>query len=240
MNLEKEFRNYYLKLKKCFSLLHMESLTLPYFFRLVRGIWRENEKEKESIEYLLHEMFQQNPPKEEKAVQTIFEAFKDTFNFQVEIYKTFDRYYFDEEGTWDDFLAEVSDFLYQEMEPKSLRVILIEEANQLLEEAEYYINFEFDTKNIPELVGEDNPFEQYPDPQANFYFLIENLNMIMAEEEEDDFKFWAKSLIQSIFECGYFLDVLRRERYLYRSKNIGPNAPCPCGSGKKFKQCHGK
>lgn len=23
-------------------------------------------------------------------------------------------------------------------------------------------------------------------------------------------------------------------------KNIGRNEPCPCGSGKKFKQCHGK
>ena len=23
-------------------------------------------------------------------------------------------------------------------------------------------------------------------------------------------------------------------------KNVGRNDPCPCGSGKKFKQCHGK
>ena len=25
-----------------------------------------------------------------------------------------------------------------------------------------------------------------------------------------------------------------------KEKKIGPNDPCPCGSGKKFKQCHGK
>jgi hypothetical protein len=25
-----------------------------------------------------------------------------------------------------------------------------------------------------------------------------------------------------------------------RQKKIGPNDPCPCGSGKKFKKCHGK
>ena len=25
-----------------------------------------------------------------------------------------------------------------------------------------------------------------------------------------------------------------------RSTKIGPNAPCPCGSGKKFKKCHGR
>ncbi len=24
------------------------------------------------------------------------------------------------------------------------------------------------------------------------------------------------------------------------SKSVGRNDPCPCGSGKKFKQCHGK
>ena len=25
-----------------------------------------------------------------------------------------------------------------------------------------------------------------------------------------------------------------------RSVNIGRNDPCPCGSGKKYKNCHGK
>jgi preprotein translocase subunit SecA len=24
-----------------------------------------------------------------------------------------------------------------------------------------------------------------------------------------------------------------------KAKRIGPNDPCPCGSGKKFKKCHG-
>jgi preprotein translocase subunit SecA len=24
------------------------------------------------------------------------------------------------------------------------------------------------------------------------------------------------------------------------SPKVGRNAPCPCGSGKKYKQCHGK
>ncbi|HNL25014.1 MAG TPA: SEC-C metal-binding domain-containing protein [Pseudomonadales bacterium] len=23
-------------------------------------------------------------------------------------------------------------------------------------------------------------------------------------------------------------------------EKVGRNAPCPCGSGKKYKQCHGK
>ena len=27
---------------------------------------------------------------------------------------------------------------------------------------------------------------------------------------------------------------------IVKSKKIGRNEPCPCGSGKKFKQCHGR
>ncbi|MDD9874047.1 MAG: SEC-C metal-binding domain-containing protein, partial [Gammaproteobacteria bacterium] len=28
--------------------------------------------------------------------------------------------------------------------------------------------------------------------------------------------------------------------FVRTGKKIGRNEPCPCGSGKKFKQCHGK
>ena len=30
------------------------------------------------------------------------------------------------------------------------------------------------------------------------------------------------------------------ETFVRTEKKIGRNAPCPCGSGKKYKQCHGK
>ncbi|MGX6570831.1 SEC-C metal-binding domain-containing protein, partial [Cupriavidus necator] len=30
------------------------------------------------------------------------------------------------------------------------------------------------------------------------------------------------------------------ELALARMPKVGRNDPCPCGSGKKFKQCHGK
>ena len=31
-------------------------------------------------------------------------------------------------------------------------------------------------------------------------------------------------------------EAVRQERF----KGVGRNDPCPCGSGKKFKKCHGK
>ncbi len=30
------------------------------------------------------------------------------------------------------------------------------------------------------------------------------------------------------------------EPFVRRQPKIGRNEPCPCGSGKKYKQCHGK
>ena len=33
---------------------------------------------------------------------------------------------------------------------------------------------------------------------------------------------------------------MRKEAAAYANMHIGRNDPCPCGSGKKFKQCHGR
>jgi preprotein translocase subunit SecA len=30
------------------------------------------------------------------------------------------------------------------------------------------------------------------------------------------------------------------EPYVRQAPKVGRNDPCPCGSGKKYKQCHGK
>ncbi|MDH3643738.1 MAG: SEC-C metal-binding domain-containing protein, partial [Gammaproteobacteria bacterium] len=32
----------------------------------------------------------------------------------------------------------------------------------------------------------------------------------------------------------------RPETFVRGERKVGRNEPCPCGSGKKFKQCHGK
>jgi preprotein translocase subunit SecA len=31
-----------------------------------------------------------------------------------------------------------------------------------------------------------------------------------------------------------------KEQPFVRGQKVGRNDPCPCGSGKKYKQCHGK
>jgi preprotein translocase subunit SecA len=35
-------------------------------------------------------------------------------------------------------------------------------------------------------------------------------------------------------------DTVAKGPYRRKEAKIGRNAPCPCGSGKKYKQCHGR
>ncbi len=45
-----------------------------------------------------------------------------------------------------------------------------------------------------------------------------------------------EKLLQSSVEMGASEDNLGEAEF----KKVPRNAPCPCGSGKKFKECHGK
>ncbi|NJN77681.1 MAG: hypothetical protein HC803_04585 [Saprospiraceae bacterium] len=33
--------------------------------------------------------------------------------------------------------------------------------------------------------------------------------------------------------------ILKSGNFQYKNNKIGRNEPCPCGSGKKYKKCHG-
>jgi preprotein translocase subunit SecA len=35
-------------------------------------------------------------------------------------------------------------------------------------------------------------------------------------------------------------DESRHTPFTRKGRKVGRNEPCPCGSGKKYKQCHGK
>jgi hypothetical protein len=57
-----------------------------------------------------------------------------------------------------------------------------------------------------------------------------------------EYKDGSKLLVQSTGgQAGGTLQRLiaeaRRDPNIVSVKSVGPNAPCPCGSGKKFKKC---
>ena len=88
-------------------------------------------------------------------------------------------------------------------------------------------------ENPIETMDEDTKVKIEIDPEKLYY------NMVEAKAE------WLYTLPQwdSILS-----DEKRKELYkqqkasgtVRKAKKVFPNDPCPCGSGKKFKQCHGR
>jgi preprotein translocase subunit SecA len=57
--------------------------------------------------------------------------------------------------------------------------------------------------------------------------------------EELDFRHEEVSALQEGEPAGQAAEE-REQPFVREGRKIGRNEPCPCGSGKKYKQCHGK
>jgi len=48
-------------------------------------------------------------------------------------------------------------------------------------------------------------------------------------------------VVSSILRAGIKIEPLEEKKEIVQGKKeVGRNDPCPCGSGKKYKKCHGK
>ncbi|WP_188454129.1 preprotein translocase subunit SecA [Virgibacillus oceani] len=93
--------------------------------------------------------------------------------------------------------------------------------------------------------GQNDPLQEY---QAEGFHMFEQ--MIIAIEEEvakyvmkaqirDNLK--RQEVVKNTQAVSGGDDNKKKSRKPYvKKENIGRNDPCPCGSGKKYKQCHGK
>lgn len=73
--------------------------------------------------------------------------------------------------------------------------------------------------------------EQHDDPRANAS------NRRRYQEQKDDYE----SQQQARYEAGQAASQQPQKQQPYvAQQRVGRNDPCPCGSGKKFKNCHGK
>ena len=61
------------------------------------------------------------------------------------------------------------------------------------------------------------------DAKADWLYGLEESNAIFDADKQHELYLEAKKM-----------------NTIVKPKKIGRNDPCPCGSGKKFKQCHGK
>ncbi|SDQ25375.1 preprotein translocase subunit SecA [Virgibacillus salinus] len=93
--------------------------------------------------------------------------------------------------------------------------------------------------------GQNDPLQEY---QAEGFHMFEQ--MVVAIEEEVA-KYVMKAQIRDNLQrqevakntqavSGGQDDKKKSRKPYVKSENIGRNDPCPCGSGKKYKNCHGK
>jgi len=95
---------------------------------------------------------------------------------------------------------------------------------------------------INDSLKEANPIEEMEeDTVVNLGFDKESLYKNMVDAKAD----WLYNLPQwnAIFDeekrHALYLEA-KKMNTIVKPKKVGRNDPCPCGSGKKFKQCHGR
>jgi len=81
-------------------------------------------------------------------------------------------------------------------------------------------------------MGGKDPFYEYKKESFDYF------NDMLSEQNEKVLKtLFNLELVAQNSESGSIKKVDNTNRVL--SKKIGRNDPCPCGSGKKYKFCHG-
>ena len=60
----------------------------------------------------------------------------------------------------------------------------------------------------------------------------------LADSARQIHAFWLAQRREQIAR-GEMPGIKRRQEPVRNNAKVGRNDPCPCGSGKKFKQCHG-
>src|SRR5699024_7578464 len=91
--------------------------------------------------------------------------------------------------------------------------------------------------------GQNDPLREY---QAEGFAVFEDM---VASIEEDAVKYVMKAEIRSNLEReevakGQAVNPKEegevKRQPVRKKETVGRNEPCPCGSGKKFKHCHGR
>lgn len=72
------------------------------------------------------------------------------------------------------------------------------------------------------------------DEREVFDTLNRELPLASLDEAIDDLVMAVTDLAELTRDERYRVDTVRRE-----TPKVGRNDPCPCGSGRKFKHCHG-
>lgn len=157
----------------------------------------------------------------------------------IQIIKTFylqaiDKYWIEHIDTMQHLREKVGLYGYAQQDPL---VMYKQEAFKLYEELQLTIKMEF----VSNLLRVD--FAQFQAPQNTINFEGVDTN---EEQFEDNLigdmnQFVAPTVVDVDTTGVEVIELSKTNKPLLPTdgKKIGPNEPCPCGSGKKYKKCHG-
>jgi len=157
----------------------------------------------------------------------------------IQIIKTFylqaiDKYWIEHIDTMQHLREKVGLYGYAQQDPL---VMYKQEAFKLYEELQLTIKMEF----VSNLLRVD--FAQFQAPQNTINFEGVDTN---EEQFEDNLigdmnQFVAPTVVDVDTTGVEVIDLSKANKQLLPTdgKKVGPNEPCPCGSGKKYKKCHG-
>ena len=112
------------------------------------------------------------------------------------------------------------------------KLCMIEERQEILEQAEI-IHDEY-----PDFYGKMKDFLEKLKSETNLAYLKESLQKSYRKIEPDcSGGFYYKKYPDEKPKENLVYDGVEFEPYVRSTKKIGRNDPCPCGSGKKYKQC---
>ncbi len=93
--------------------------------------------------------------------------------------------------------------------------------------------------------GQQNPLRQYQEIGFEMFSRmiesIENETVAVLNQRSIPISMGAREKIaKNLVASGGSMEDTKKKPIVKKEKKIGPNDPCPCGSGLKYKKCHGK
>ncbi len=93
--------------------------------------------------------------------------------------------------------------------------------------------------------GQQNPLRQYQEIGYEMFnrmiVSIENSTIALINQRVIPSSMGVREKIaKNLVASGGSMDDTKKKPVINKDKKVGPNDPCPCGSGRKYKHCHGK
>ncbi|MCR1795364.1 SEC-C metal-binding domain-containing protein [Leptospira sp. id769339] len=232
--LYKELPKNFLTFKEILDKAEYRGPCLKLLLLIFRNVWQLNIL-KDSISNIFQQVHESKPVKDIEEANQTFDIIVKLQNGAVSLFDEFDLS--------DEVLLEnleiilmklCGEILEVESDLPKIHSSLREEAEFILKNASDFIKFSYDISDPPDT---ETPEEDFRGDEFYFYFLA--LSLKETKIPFDDIEDYREFLYNVLFSSS-IMNRIRKRAMQFRGMNVSRNSPCPCGSGKKYKYCHGR